>query len=67
MGLIVTMDDASNEHYSMFFVDEEGTQSSFQGYMRLSTTMESLPHFILIAAATTGIPQRPARKWTRRI
>jgi len=29
--LIVTMDDASNEHYSMFFVEEEGTASSFQG------------------------------------
>jgi hypothetical protein len=29
--LIVTMDDASSTHYSMFFVDEEGTQSSFQG------------------------------------
>jgi hypothetical protein len=29
--LIVTMDDASSEHYSMFFIDEEGTQSSFQG------------------------------------
>jgi transposase len=29
--LIVTMDDATNEHYSMFFVDEEGTQSSFRG------------------------------------
>lgn len=29
--LIVTMDDADNEHYSMFFVDEEGTQSSLQG------------------------------------
>jgi hypothetical protein len=28
--LIVTMDDAS-EHYSMFFVQEEGTVSSFQG------------------------------------
>lgn len=28
--LIVTMDDATGEHYSMFFVDEEGTQSSFQ-------------------------------------
>ena len=25
------MDDATNEHYSMFFVDEEGTQSSFRG------------------------------------
>ena len=29
--LIVTMDDATNEHYSMFFCAEEGTQSSFQG------------------------------------
>lgn len=29
--LIVTMDDATNEHYSMFFVDEEGTHSSFRG------------------------------------
>jgi hypothetical protein len=29
--LIVTMDDATSEHYSMFFVDEEGTKSSFQG------------------------------------
>ena len=29
--LIVTMDDANNKHYSMFFVEEEGTHSSFQG------------------------------------
>ena len=29
--LIVTMDDATNEHYSMFFVLEEGSDSSFQG------------------------------------
>ena len=29
--LIVTMDDATNEHYSMFFCEEEGTQSSFKG------------------------------------
>ena len=29
--LIVSMDDATNEHYSMFFVEEEGTASSFQG------------------------------------
>ncbi|MBF0327534.1 MAG: ISNCY family transposase [Nitrospirae bacterium] len=29
--LIVTMDDATNMHYSMFFVQEEGTHSSFQG------------------------------------
>jgi len=29
--LIVTMDDATNEHYSMFFVGEEGTASSLRG------------------------------------
>ena len=29
--LIVTMDDATSEHYSMFFVEEEGTVSSFRG------------------------------------
>jgi hypothetical protein len=29
--LIVTMDDASGEHYSMFFVEQEGTASSFRG------------------------------------
>lgn len=29
--LIVTMDDATNEHYSMRFVQEEGTASSFRG------------------------------------
>lgn len=29
--LVVTMDDATNEHYSMRFVDQEGTASSLQG------------------------------------
>ena len=29
--LIVTMDDATNEHYSMFFCGEEGVWSSFRG------------------------------------
>ena len=29
--LIVTMDDATSKHYSMFFVEEEGTASSFAG------------------------------------
>lgn len=29
--LIVTMDDATSEHYSMFFVAEEGTMSSLHG------------------------------------
>lgn len=29
--LIVTMDDATNEHYGMVFVEQEGTSSSFHG------------------------------------
>jgi transposase len=29
--LILTMDDATNEHYSLFFAEEEGTSSSFRG------------------------------------
>ena len=29
--LVVTMDDATNEHYSMVFVPQEGTMSSFRG------------------------------------
>jgi transposase len=31
--LIVTMDDATSEHFSMFFVHEEGTVSSLRGVM----------------------------------
>jgi transposase len=29
--LIITLDDATNEHYAMFFVEEEGTASSLRG------------------------------------
>ena len=29
--LIVTMDDATSEHYSMFFREQEGTRSSLRG------------------------------------
>lgn len=33
--LIITMDDATGEHYDMRFVEEEGTASSFAGMRRL--------------------------------
>lgn len=36
--LIVTMDDATNEHYSMFLCAEEGTQSSFKGVREVIET-----------------------------
>jgi hypothetical protein len=32
------MDDATNEHYSLFFVEEEGTKSSFQGVKEVIET-----------------------------
>ena len=36
--LIVTMDDATSEQYSMFFVEEEGTASSFRGVREVIDT-----------------------------
>lgn len=36
--LIVTMDDATNEHYSLFFVEQEGTWSSLQGVREVIET-----------------------------
>lgn len=49
--LIVTMDDANNETYSMFFCEEEGTRSSFRG---LSETMtkKGLPCSVYIDRAS---------------
>ena len=40
--LIVTLDDATSEHYSMFFVEEEGTASSFQAMAEVIET-QGLP------------------------
>lgn len=33
--LVITLDDANSEHYDMRFVDEEGTQSSFQSTQKV--------------------------------
>ena len=35
--LIITLDDATSEHYSMFFVEEEGTASSFRAMAEVIT------------------------------
>ena len=40
--LIITLDDATSEHYSMFFVEEEGTASSFRAMQEVITT-QGLP------------------------
>ena len=34
----MTLDDATSEHYSMFFVQEEGTASSFQAMAEVIET-----------------------------
>lgn len=36
--LVVTLDDATSEIYSMFFVEEEGTKSSFRGLYEVIAT-----------------------------
>ena len=53
--LIVTIDDATSEHYSMFFVEEEGTASSLKGMQEVIEKRDCLPHFIQTVAAITGI------------
>ncbi len=64
--LIVTMDDATGEHYSMFFVEEEGTVSSFRG------VRETIEEHGLFASLYTDrgshywLTPRPAAKWTGR-
>jgi hypothetical protein len=60
------MDDATNEHYDMFFVDEESTVSSFRG---VKTVIESrgLVRFTVIGAAITGTPRKQVVKLTNKI
>ena len=36
--LIITLDDATSEHYSMFFVEQEGTASSLRGMTEVIRT-----------------------------
>jgi transposase len=49
--LIVTMDDATSESYSMFFCEEEGTQSSFLG-LRETMSANGLPCSLYIDRAS---------------
>ena len=63
--LIVTMDDATSDIYSAFFVAEEGTMSSFQGGPRRSGPRACSARSTPTAPATTGTRPRPAARWTR--
>ena len=53
--LIITLDDATSEHYSMFFVEEEGSASSFQGMAEASSAGGCPRACTPTAARTTGI------------
>lgn len=52
--LIVTMDDANSEIYSAFFVEEEGTLSSFQGVRRPCSKRACSAVSTVTGAAITG-------------
>ena len=52
--LIVTMDDATSEQYSMFFVDEESTQSSFRGVEKKIVKKDPTKALVFLGA---GIPR----------
>jgi len=60
--LIVTMDDATNEHYSMFFVHEEGTASSFQGVGEVILKKVYSVRFIPIEGVITGLRRKKAAR-----
>jgi transposase len=61
--LVVTMDDATGEHTSMFFCDQEGTASSFHG---IGQTIARYGLFASTptAAATTSSRPRPVARST---
>lgn len=63
--LISTMDDATREHYSLLFVDEEGTASSFRGVVTSLKPAACSVRSIATGEATTGTPRKPAAKSTR--
>lgn len=65
--LILTMDDATNEQYSMFFVDEEGTKSSLMCHpqprrhpLRTARTERRERQLRLLRREKTPDPARPA-------
>ena len=63
LGLDQTLDDATSEHYSMFFVGEEGTMSSL-GVQEVIASRGLFPASIRTGAATTGIRRKRVARWT---
>ena len=71
MDLIVTMDDATSEIYSMFLVEEEGTASTFLGLREVigerglfcSLYTDRGSHYFYTPKAAREFPRRNKRKW----
>ena len=59
--LIIMMDDATNEHYSLFFCEAEGTHSSFRG-VREVIEAHGLFHSLYTDRAPHYWPPRAARR-----
>ncbi len=57
---MVTLDDATSEHTSMFFCDQEGTNSSFHG---LGQTMARYGLFASVYTATRTILAMNSLYW----
>ena len=63
--LIVTMDDATSDIYSAFFVAEEGTMSSFQGVSEAIRAKGLFCSLYADRASHYWNTPRPAARWTR--
>lgn len=65
--LIVTMDDATSEHYAMFFVEEEGTSSSFRGVQAVIEARVCSARSTVIEVAITGRHRKRTARSIKRI
>jgi len=62
--LVVTLDDATGEHTSMFFCDQEGTASSFHGIGQTIARYGLFASLYSDRGATTSTRPRLAARWT---
>jgi len=63
--VIVTLDDATSEIYSAFFVAEEGTMSTFRALTEVIAKHGLFCALYATAARTTGPRRKPAARWTK--
>ena len=61
------MDDATNEHYDMFFVDQEVTASSFLGVKAVIESRGVFVRFTVTVAVIIGLPPKPVVEWKNKI